>query len=877
VRAPPDLRLFGLALGMWGACIAALHLSAALAVVVGLGAAGAATGIGWWTAARARHRPAAHRAETSARGVARRLVARLLAVRTALTAPDAAAAGRVGAKATHPATAHSTTAHSATAHPATAHSTIRRTEVARPEVARPATAQPTITHPATARASVASWAVVGVLIGVVCGAACTAARTVSREAEPLASLARDGATGEVELTITDDPRPVASRLPGPSTFLVDARLSRVDMGGGPVRLDARVLVFATDTGWRALLPSQRVTARARLGAPRGGDLTAAVLSAIGPPSTVGGPSWTQLAAARLRAGLQLACRPLPAAPGGLLPGLVIGDTSRLDPALADKFRTTGLTHLVAVSGANVAIILGVVLFVARWCRARPWVCALVCAGALVGFVILARPSPSVIRAAAMGGIALIALASGRSRTASPALAAAVVAGLLIDPSLAMDAGFALSVLATGALILLAPGWRDALVARGVPPLLAEAVAVPAAAQLACGPVIVALSGQVSLVAVPANLLAAPAVAPATLFGVGSAVVSPLWPDAAQFLAWLAAWPARWLVTVATTGARVPDGAIPWPAGAWGGLTLAALTVGLVLVWRWPLLRRLVVVATLAVAVGALPVRWAASGWPPDGAVIVACDVGQGDALVLPEAAGVAVVVDTGPDPEPIDGCLTRLGIDTVSVLVITHFHADHVDGIGGVLAGRRVGRVILPLYGEPAAGRQRVLDSATADRVPVGPGPVGWRYAQGWLDLRIIGPAQELTGTRSDPNNNSLVLRVVSRGVSMLLAGDAETEEQADLLTTVDRADLRADVLKVAHHGSLYQDPELLDAVHPLVALVSVGAGNPYGHPNLGLLARLAHDGARVLRTDLFGDVAVVTTANGPAVVVSHEAPATVP
>jgi competence protein ComEC len=474
----------------------------------------------------------------------------------------------------------------------------------------------------------------------------------------------------------------------------------------------------------------------------------------------------------------------------------------------------------------------------------------------------------------MGGIALIALASGRSRTASPALATAVVAGLLIDPSLAVDAGFALSVLATGALILLAPGWRDALVARGVPGVVAEAVAVPAAAQLACGPVIVALSGQVSLVAVPANLLAAPAVAPATLFGVGAAVVSPLWPDAAGFLAWLASWPARWLVTVATVGARVPAGAIPWPAGAAGGLSLAGFTVGLMLLWRWPVVRRLIVVAAVAVALGALPVRWAASGWPPAGAVIVVCDVGQGDALVLPEDQGVAMVVDTGPDPAPVDGCLSRLGIRAVSVLVITHFHADHVDGIQGVLAGRQVGRVVVPGYGEPSAGRQHVLAAAGAARIPIEQGGVGWRYAHGSLDARIIGPAQQLTGTRSDPNNNSLVMRVVSRGISVLLAGDAEAEEQADLLTTVDRSSLGAQVLKVAHHGSAYQDPELLEAVHPAVALVSVGAGNPYGHPNLALLSRLARGGARVLRTDQNGDLAVVVTSTGPAVVVAHEAPA---
>jgi competence protein ComEC len=405
----------------------------------------------------------------------------------------------------------------------------------------------------------------------------------------------------------------------------------------------------------------------------------------------------------------------------------------------------------------------------------------VCAVALAGFVVLARPSPSVIRAAAMGGIALVALAVGRSRSAMPALALAVVVGLLIDPALSVDAGFALSVLATGALVLLAPGWRDRLVARGVPPVLAEALAVPAAAQVACGPVIVALSGQVSLVAVPANLLAAPAVAPATLLGVGAALISPLWSDGAGMLAWLAAWPARWLVAIATTGASVPDGALPWPGGAWGALGLAGLTVGLFVAARRPVARRILVAGALAVAVGAVPVRLLASGWPPAGAVVVACDVGQGDALVLPDAPGEAVVIDSGPDPPAVDGCLRRLGVRAVAALVLTHFHADHVGGVTGVLDGRTVAIVVLPTYHEPDTGYRTVLD-AVRGRAPVTEAGPGWTLRRGGLELRAIGPTRTLTGTRSDPNNNSLVLRATSHGVSVLLAGDAETEEQGELL-----------------------------------------------------------------------------------------------
>jgi competence protein ComEC len=197
-------------------------------------------------------------------------------------------------------------------------------------------------------------------------------------------------------------------------------------------------------------------------------------------------------------------------------------------------------------------------------------------------------------------------------------------------------------------------------------------------------------------------------------------------------------------------------------------------------------------------------------------------------------------------------------VRVVPALVITHFHVDHVAGFTGVLRDRAVGEVVVPRFGEPAAGRQRVAEASAAAAIPVSPAGPGWTFARGQVLLRVIGPAETLTGTRSDPNNNSLLMRVVSGGVSMLLLGDAENEEQGNLLRDVGAGTLHADVLKVAHHGSLYQDQGLLDAADPVVALVSVGVGNPYGHPNPALLDRLRRDGARVLRTDLDGDIAVV-------------------
>jgi competence protein ComEC len=710
-------------------------------------------------------------------------------------------------------------------------------------------------------------AIAAALLGIACGAAATGARTAARDAEPIASLARAQASVRAELTVTDDPRLVPATA-GPPTYVVAAELTRLapTSAAGAVELSVRIVVFATDPGWRGLLPGQRVRAAGRLAPPRGGDLTAAGLRATGAPELVGRPSWIQRLAGQLRAGLQTACLPLPAEPGGLLPGLVIGDTSRLDPALAAQFKATGLTHLVAVSGANLAVILSVVLLLARRCRWGPWPTAALCGAALVGFVILARPSPSVLRAAAMGVLGLVALATGRPRAAAPGLAAAVIGVLLLDPALAADAGFALSVLATAGLVLLAPGWRDGLRRRGVPPVLAEALAVPAAAQVACAPVIAGLSGTFSLVAVPANLLAVPAVAPATLLGVGAAVVSPLWTHAAALLAWLGSWPARWLVWIAHTGAGIPIGTLPWPGGVSGGVLLGAVTVAVLVAVRRPVLRRIALVVAVAAAVGAAPVRLLASGWPPTGAVIVVCDVGQGDAIALPLDDGTAVVVDTGPEPSAVDSCLSGLGVRSVPLLVLTHFHADHIGGLVGALRGRQVGSVAVPVFAEPAAGARAVREEAAAARVPLWQPPVGWVFSRAGLTLTVLGPTRLQTGTSSDPNNNSLVVRVISHGVTMLLAGDAQTEEQHDLLSDVDGAVLAAQVLKVAHHGSSYQDPGFLDAVHPRVALVSVGAGNPYGHPNAALLSRLARGGARVLRTDLDGDLAVLATAGGIAV-----------
>ena len=692
----------------------------------------------------------------------------------------------------------------------------------------------------------------------VCAAAAgfaTAARVHARTHGPLADAARRSASVTVEGVLLEDPRvvpPKAAVLSFQQVIVVRLRVERLQVAGRDIRLKGPVLVVTSDSRWLGLLPSQRVGTEGRLQPAGVGDDVAALLSARAPPRVLSKPSLLQRGAGRVRQGMRDASAPLPSDERGLLPGLVEGDTSGLDPQLRNDFRVTGLTHLVAVSGTNVSVVLAAALVVCGWCRIglrwRPVVALVV----LVAFVVLARPSPSVLRAAVMGVIALVALATGSRKQALPALCAAVLVLILLSPELAAQPGFALSTLATAGLLLIAPIWRERL-ARHLPGWLAEAVAVPAAAQLACTPVVVAISGQVGLYAIPANLLAVPAVAPATLLGVVAALLAPVSVTLAQLVAWCAFLPTRWLTVVAHTGAHQPGAGLVLQKGYVGALVALALlaVAGLVLGSRR--LRRLAAAGTAGVLLAAVAVVVLTPPWPPPGWVLASCDVGQGDAFVVRLGPSSGLVIYTGPDPQPIDTCLSRLGITRIPLLILTHLHADHVEGVPGLLRGRQVAEVEIGPLDEPAVERVRVMRWISA---------IPWVRAQ-------IGEVRELAGVRwevldatarhgtdSDPNNSSIVLKLTTHGVSVLFSGDVEGDAQRQILER--GVDLRATILKVPHHGSRKQDPGFLDAVQAKIALTPVGANNPYGHPSSATLRRLEHDGARTYRSDLDGDVAIV-------------------
>jgi competence protein ComEC len=367
-----------------------------------------------------------------------------------------------------------------------------------------------------------------------------------------------------------------------------------------------------------------------------------------------------------------------------------------------------------LSGANVAIVVAGVIWPLRRRAVDRRGQAAVAGLALAGFVVLAGPGASVLRAAAMGVVTLLALASGRERAAMPALGAAVLVLLTAEPRLAADAGFTLSVMATAAIVLLAPSWSRGLRRRGCPTVVADALAVSAAAGLATAPVLAGISGQVSLVSLPANLLAAPAVAPATVLGLLAAVVSPLATTPADGLVWLAGWPLRWLVSVAERAAALPDAVVAWKGGTAGALVLVLLLLAAGgALWRFGRLRAVALAAAVGLVVLGWPLRQAAKGWPPPATVVVACDVGQGDALVVPTGPAEGLLVDTGPEVGSIDRCLDRLGIDRLRMVLLSHLDADHAGGLAGALAGRVVDVVATGAL-SPADDRRGAVDRLAA-------------------------------------------------------------------------------------------------------------------------------------------------------------------
>jgi len=567
---------------------------------------------------------------------------------------------------------------------------------------------------------------------------------------------------------------------------------------------------------------------------------------------------------RSRAQRALTAR-LPQPEGALLRGMVLGDDAGLSVEERARLRRSGLGHLVAASGANVALLavlaLAACALLGVGMRAR-----LVAVAALIAlYVPLAGAGPSIRRAGVMGVAGIVATLSSRSQDRLHVLLLAAVATLALDPRSVSDPGWQLSFAAVAAIALLGAPLLDLLREHGVPAGLAEGAALTLAATIGTTPVSAAAFGTVSLAGVPANVLVAPLVGPITWLGMAAACAGQVWPAAGAWIGWTAALPLAAVLAIGRAGAGLPAAQIH--AGVLAALA-AASGLGAAVLWS-PARRagqRALPLIVLALILAVVLTRPRPIAGPPTGVVRLSfLDIGQGDATLV-QSDGHAMLVDSGPPDGPVVQRLRHLGIRRLDVLVGTHAQADHIGGSGRVLRALPVTAVL--------DGRDRVREqqgdemarAAAATGARIIPAQTGQTIRIGAATAEVLSPPRRdgppVPG--ADPNQRAIVLRVTGGGIRLLLTADAES----DVLAPLDPGPV--DILKVSHHGSADDGlPRLLGGLRPRLAVIEVGKGNTYGHPTPQTLATLRRAGVRTLRTDLDGTV-VVDVQGGRMLVHTH-------
>jgi len=541
------------------------------------------------------------------------------------------------------------------------------------------------------------------------------------------------------------------------------------------------------------------------------------------------------------------------ASGALIPGLVLGDTSLESSSFITDMRRAGLTHLTAVSGENFAIIAAFLLWVLQFLVKRLSTRLVITAVVLITFIFLVRPSPSVLRASVMTSVLLIGRARGERSSALPALGLAIAFLILADPFQAIDPGFALSVSATAGILILAPVLTEFFARYIRHEKLVELMTIPIAATIFCTPLIIAISGQFSLVALPANFLVSEVVGPITIIGFVAALISPITPLVTHLLLLVCKPFAGWVVVIAHTLGSLPLIKLP---KSFLGAAIALLILVLVTRRHWRILIGLLLVIVVAHLTSAL-------SWPGKSWLIVNCNVGQGDGAVVNLGNGNAIVIDTGPDPALMDSCLKSLHISRIPLLVLTHYHADHVNGLSGVLDHRSIGQIWVTNNPQPTFEYQQTMDLLKGRAITIVHQGESLRFSApvGSVAISVLWPRSEieklpsLPGDGSGINNSSIALLISIGKLTFYTSGDTEPPAQEEIAASglVHTVDL----MKVSHHGSAYQDLALFDLLHPKIALISVGAGNPYGHPAASTIAALEERGIKVYRTDRDGAISV--------------------
>ena len=531
-------------------------------------------------------------------------------------------------------------------------------------------------------------------------------------------------------------------------------------------------------------------------------------------------------------------------------GVVLGEDEGLSKTLRDDFRASGLYHLLAVSGQNVAYVAAGVFLLAWLLRAPRAATEVAVIGAIGGYVLAVGWQPSVVRAGVAGTLASLAWLAARPRDRWYFLLVGAAVLLAWNPYSLLEPGFQLSFAAVGAIFVLVPRLERRLEGYPLPRRLAEVVAIAAACGAVTAPILWIHFGSVPLFTVLSNAAAAPAMPPLLGLALVDAALDPVLPGAAAALAWANGWLAAYVAACARVVAGLPFATVESPVAAvvLAGAGVAAWTAPRLRPW----VRRRVLVAALAAAGPLLAWQlWPVSRTPPDGLRITFLDVGQGDAALIEVREG-ALLVDQGPPQADVAKQLRRLGVRRLALLVLTHPQRDHIGGAADVIRALRVDAVLDPQIPASSEDHDAAVAAARSRRTRLVAARAGTLYRLGALRVRILWP-RDGGPPGDDPNRHSVVLVASYRHIDALFTADAESD------VTVPLRPPPVEILKIAHHGSRDERlPDLLERTRPSVAVISVGARNDYGHPAPSTVAAL--DEARaltVLRTDRDGRVVV--------------------
>jgi competence protein ComEC len=555
----------------------------------------------------------------------------------------------------------------------------------------------------------------------------------------------------------------------------------------------------------------------------------------------------------------------------LVAGLTIGDDSRLSSESLEHLKIVSLTHLSAVSGTNCAIVLAGAALLLNLLPIRRSIRLSLSFAVIFAYLGLVGPEPSVLRASVMVGTVLIGFLLGRRVPPLEALSLAVVILLIYEPKLSMDFGFALSALATLGLLVLAPKLVELLQKR-MPLWLAIVVSISLSAQIACLPVLLLLQPSIPVYSIVANVLAEPFVAPITVIGLLSCLAAPLLPSLAAGLCLLASYPAAVILFVAERFANAPSASISWVEGTFG-IALAVLIVLGIWVYlssKKDVLKRLaglvVAIILLSFFTQSASIAIQRGDFYGNDYSIVNCDVGQGDALVI-RSQGKVALIDVGREDPAIDECLTGLGISKIDLLVLTHYDMDHVGGVLGAITGREVATALITPFADERPGANLTQDILEARNVPMVRAEKGMSGQLGEYKWLVLAPSRGAVDAE-DSNDASTSMYWESENVSLFALADSG--ERAQFRMGSDYRSLfesdfgsRMVIVKVAHHGSSDQAPEVYEAISADVALISVGKDNSYGHPTRRTLDLLSFTGTQVLRTDEMGAIGISESMSG--------------